>query len=230
MSKLVTEPNRRPSTPAFCSTVRVCPASFSPSACAAVSLSAAAFSRSTRRSSNSLIAASVARRARLVGIRKLRAKPSLTLTTSPRLPRLTIFSSRITCMSASDEPPLGGCAPSGGSERSERGGSCFSSDPMLIRVRNQRQEARALDRRGQLALVERTRAGQAGRRDLAVLADEVAQRVDILVVDLLDAGDRKAAEALAAEQQRLLIALGLAVLREPAFTSGWWHGVPLSIQ
>src|SRR5262245_37697902 len=205
MSKLVTEPNSRPSTPAFCSTVSVRPVSFSPSPCAATSLSAAAFSRSARRPSNSLMAASVARRARLVGIRKLRAKPSLTLTTSPRLPRLTIFSSRITCMTA-------------------------PSDAMLIGVRNQREEARAFDRRGQLALVERARAGQARWRDLAVLVDEVAQRVDVLVVDLLDAGDRETAEALAPEQQRLLVALGLAILRKLAFTSGWWHGVPLSMR
>jgi len=68
MSKLVTEPNRRPSTPAFCSTVSVCPASFSLSVCAETSLSAAAFSRSVRRSSNSLIAASVARRARYLAL------------------------------------------------------------------------------------------------------------------------------------------------------------------
>jgi hypothetical protein len=42
-------------------------------------------------------------------------------------------------------------------------------------------------------------------------ADEVAQGVDVLVVDLGHTGDREAAETLAAEQQRLLVALGLAV-------------------
>jgi uncharacterized protein YgbK (DUF1537 family) len=63
-------------------------------------------------------------------------------------------------------------------------------------------------------------------RDLAVFADEVAQGVDVLVVDLLDAGDREAAETLAAEQQRLLVALGFAVFRELAFTAGWGHGTP----
>src|SRR5687767_12156093 len=97
---------------------------------------------------------------------------------------------------------------------------------MVVGVRGQREETRALDRRGELALEERTRAGQAGRRDLAVFADEVAQRVDILVVDLLHTGDGEAAEALAPEQQRLLVALGLAILGELAFTSGWWHGTP----
>jgi hypothetical protein len=40
--------------------------------------------------------------------------------------------------------------------------------------------------------------GQARRRDLAVLADEVAQGVDVLVVDLLDAGDGEAAESACA--------------------------------
>ena len=77
-------------------------------------------------------------------------------------------------------------------------------------------------RGGQLALEERARAGQAGRRDLAVFADEIAQGVDVLVVDFLDAGDGEAAEALATEQQRLGVALGLAVLGEPTFTT--WRG------
>src|SRR4030095_4211840 len=98
----------------------------------------------------------------------------------------------------------------------------FPSDLVLVAVRQHRQEARALDARRQLALEERTRAGQPGGRDLAVLVDEVAQGVDVLVVDLLDAGHREAAEALATEQQRLGVALGLAVLREPTFTA--WRG------
>src|SRR5215213_1592056 len=104
----------------------------------------------------------------------------------------------------------------------------FASDLVLVAVRQHRQEARALDARRQLALEERARAGQASGRDLAVLVDEIAQGVDVLVVDLLDAGDREAAEALAAEQQRLGIALGLAVLREPTFTAWRGHGVDLS--
>src|SRR6187431_3068020 len=198
MSAFVTEPNRRPSTPAFCVIDTVLPFSFSARGCAAASLSAATFSSSARLASNSLIATSVARRAWRVGIRKLRANPSLTLTTSPRLPRLATFSSRMTCM------------------------VCCSSTLVLVAVRQQREEASALDRGRQLALEESARAGQASGRDLAVLADEVAQRVDILVVDLLDTGDGEAAEALAAEQQRLLVALGFAVFREPTFTT--WRG------
>src|SRR6187549_1677695 len=98
-----------------------------------------------------------------------------------------------------------------------------SSDLVLVAVRQHRQEASALDARRQLALEERARAGEARRRDLAVLVDEIAQGIDVLVIDLLDAGDREAAEALATEQQRLGIALGLAVLGEPTFTAGRGH-------
>src|ERR1700710_2135035 len=95
-----------------------------------------------------------------------------------------------------------------------------SSDAVLVAVRQQGQEARALDGGGQLALVERAGARQASRRDLAVFTDEVAQDVDILVVDVIDLGDREAAEALAAEQQRLLVALRTLVLGKP----GFWRG------
>src|SRR5690349_7077866 len=89
-----------------------------------------------------------------------------------------------------------------------------SSDAVLVGIRQQGQEARALDGGVQLALVDRAGAGQARRDDLAVLGDEVAQGVDVLVVDLFDAGDGEAAEALALEQQRLRIALGTLVLVE----------------
>src|SRR5690349_25102109 len=89
-----------------------------------------------------------------------------------------------------------------------------SSDAVLVGVRDHRQETRALDRGVQLALVDRAGAGQARRDDLAVLGDEVAQGVDVLVVDLFDAGDGEAAEALALEQQRLRVALRTLVLVE----------------
>ena len=81
-------------------------------------------------------------------------------------------------------------------------------DAVLVAVRDQGQEARALDGGVELALIDRARAGQAGRDDLAVFGDEIAQGVDVLVVDFLDAGDGEAAEALALEQQRLGVALG----------------------
>lgn len=83
---------------------------------------------------------------------------------------------------------------------------------MLVAVRQHREEARTLDRGGQLTLVDRTGAGQAGRGDLAVFADEITQDVEILVIDRFDTGDGEAAETLALEQQGLLVALDLAVL------------------
>src|SRR5918993_2963681 len=99
------------------------------------------------------------------------------------------FSSRMTCMAT-------------------------TSDAVLVGVRNHRQEACALDGGVQLTLVDRAGAGQAGRDDLAVFRDEIAQGVDVLVVDLFDAGDGEAAEALALEQQRLGVALRTLVLVE----------------
>jgi len=63
---------------------------------------------------------------------------------------------------------------------------------VLVAVRDQGQEARALDGGVQLALIDGARAGQARGDDLAVLGDEVAKRVDVLVVDLFDAGDGEA--------------------------------------
>ena len=68
-----TEPNNRPSTPAFCDSLTTRPDNFSPWAWASANLAAAAFSNSTRRASNSALLFSVARRARPCGIRKLRA-------------------------------------------------------------------------------------------------------------------------------------------------------------
>src|SRR4029079_12401320 len=124
--------------------------------------------------------------------------PSRTFTISPRLPRFTTFSSRMTCMAG-------------------------SSDAVLVGVRQQGQEAGPLDGGVQLALVDRAGAGEARRDDLAVFGDEVAQGVDVLVVDLFDAGDGEAAEALALEQKRLRVALRTLVLVE-FLESG--HGVP----
>jgi hypothetical protein len=43
---------------------------------------------------------------------------------------------------------------------------------------------------------------------------KITQRIDILVVDFFDTGDRKAAETLALEQQRLGVALGALVFVE----------------
>jgi hypothetical protein len=57
---------------------------------------------------------------------------------------------------------------------------------MGIGVRQQCEETRTLDRRVELALIVRLGAGESGRSYLAVLADEVPQRIDVLVVDLVD--------------------------------------------
>jgi predicted GTPase len=69
-----------------------------------------------------------------------------------------------------------------------------SLDAVLVAVRDQGQEAGTLDGGVELTLVDRSGAGQAGRDDLAVFGDEVAQGVDVLVVDFLDAGDGEAAD------------------------------------
>ncbi len=56
---------------------------------------------------------------------------------------------------------------------------------MLIGVGQQREVPRALDRRGELALVERLGARDAARHDLARLGDVLLECAQILVVDLL---------------------------------------------
>src|SRR3954452_4531345 len=53
-------------------------------------------------------------------------------------------------------------------------------------VRQERQLAGALHGRRDLVLVTPAGAGDAPRPDLAALRDELAQRVDVLVVDELD--------------------------------------------
>src|SRR5690606_33524276 len=111
-----------------------------------------------------------------------------TRTTSPRLPRLTTFSSRMTCMT------LG------------------PGSVVVVGVRQQGQEAGTLDRGVQLALIVCLRAGQASGDDLAVLLDEITQGVEILVVDLFNARCREAAELAALEQRILLGKPALPVL------------------
>src|SRR5688572_11775235 len=74
------------------------------------------------------------------------------------------------------------------------------SDVVVVGVRDQGELAGALDRGLQLALVLRLGAGDAARDDLAVLGQVLAQRVEILVVDLLDALGRELAELAAAEK------------------------------
>src|SRR5688572_16750600 len=56
----------------------------------------------------------------------------------------------------------------------------------LADVRKQRQLAGALDRTSDLVLVPTARARDATRTDLAAVAHELLERVDVLVVDELD--------------------------------------------
>ncbi len=100
----------------------------------------------------------------------------------------------------------------------------FSSDLVLVAVRQHGQEASALDGGVELALVDGAGARQTRGDDLAVFGDEVAQGVDIFVVDFLNVGHRETAETLALEQQRLGVALGTLVLVE-FFKRGYGVGL-----
>src|SRR5437899_5537687 len=195
ISTFVTEPNRRPSTPAFCVMFTVVPSSLAACSCAVASFAAAAASSSARFASSILMFSGVARFALPCGIRKLRANPCLTLTTSPRLPTLAIFSSRMICMASLALVEVG--------------------------VGNQREKAGALDRRAELALVPGLRAGDPRRHDLAVFLDEILQDLDVLVVDFLDAFRGEAAELLALEQRVAALALlAIFLLAEPSLGTG----------
>src|ERR1700761_6231738 len=79
----------------------------------------------------------VARRAFFLGSRKLRAKPSLTRTSSPIWPSFSTRSSRITCMAALLLHDVG-------QERHEAGAlNCGSEQPLL--ARRHRGDARGHD-------------------------------------------------------------------------------------
>src|SRR5262245_55556096 len=77
---------------------------------------------------------------------------------------------------------------------------------MMIGVRQQREVTRALDRRRELALVERLRAGDAARDELAGLGDVLLERGQILVVDLLHAFGRETAELATARERAVATA------------------------
>src|SRR5207302_1011145 len=109
--------------------------------------------------------------------------------------------------------------------------TCMAFPSVQVGVRHQREIARALDRRRELALVVGARSGDPCRDDLAVLADEVLQQIDVLVVDPLDLLGGEAAELAALEKllRTLLFALAVSALAfslafsEAASTSGWGH-------
>src|ERR1051325_3141890 len=81
------------------------------------------------------------------------------------------------------------------------------SENLVSRERQQRGDARALDGVLQLALMQRARAGDAARKNLAALGDELLQRLHVLEVDVLDLLDAELADALAAIEELLLAAL-----------------------
>src|SRR5690606_35246134 len=83
---------------------------------------------------------------------------------------------------------------------------------VVVGVRQQGQEAGALDGGVQLALIVCLGTGQASGDDLAVLLDEIAQSVEILVIDLFNASCREAAELATLEQGVLLRKPALPVL------------------
>src|SRR5690606_36859921 len=68
-----------------------------------------------------------------------------------------------------------------------------------VSIWQQRQESRALDRGRELALIDRARAGDPARDDLARLGDVLLERRKILVIDLLDAFRGEAAKLLASK-------------------------------
>ena len=94
---------------------------------------------------------------------------------------------------------------------------------MLIAVRHHGQIASALDGGGELALENRARAGQTGRRDFAVFADEIAQDIDVFVVDLNHTSDGEAAKALAFEE--LVLCGALLVFIEGRFFTECGHDI-----
>src|SRR5712664_244529 len=109
--------------------------------------------------------------------------------------------------------------------------TCMAVPSVQVGVRHQREIARALDRCRELALVVGARSGDPCRDYLAVLADEVLQQIDVLVVDPLDLLGGEAAELAALEKllRTLLFALAVSALAfsfafsEAASTSGWGH-------
>src|SRR3954466_15664485 len=115
----------------------------------------------------------VARSAFFLGRRKLRAKPSLTRTSSPIWPSFSTRSSRITCMVVL----------------------------LLHDIGQQRHEAGALDGVGQNALLLVADRGDARRHDLAALGNEALQELDVLIVDLGGVIPGEGAGLLAAEER-----------------------------
>src|SRR3546814_858937 len=106
--------------------------------------------------SNLFLFASLARSALPRGKRKLRAKPSFTVTTSPMWPSFSTRSSRMICM----VPP-----------------SLFHDEGQEADV------TRTLDRLRQLALLLAGNGRDARRNDFAALGDEALKQANVLVIN-----------------------------------------------
>src|SRR6202158_565354 len=155
-----TEPNSWPVSEAWRKTVKLLPLSFSAMPDASVLSVCERATSSVFMPSKRPRFSSVARSALPRGNRKLRAKPSLTRTTSPIWPSLPTRSSKITSISTSPlrPPPL------------HRGRDVGLSSPDYIR--QQPKKARTLDRLGELPLLFRRDRRDAARHDLAALRHE----------------------------------------------------------
>src|SRR5689334_19346031 len=75
------------------------------------------------------------------------------------------------------------------------------------REREQRRDAGALDGGLQLPLMQRAGAGDAARKDLTALGDELLEGLDVLEVDVLDLLDAELTDAFPAIEELLLAAL-----------------------
>src|SRR6185503_17509578 len=82
--------------------------------------------------------------------------------------------------------------------------TCMAGSSVQVGEVEEREEARALDRHAQLALVAGLGAGDARGDDLPVLVDEVLQDGDVLVVHLFHLLGGEAAELAAAEEAAVL--------------------------
>src|SRR5918911_2406576 len=157
--------------------VTLCPLTLPASFCASSFACRLLASSWTRRRSKSSSVRLVARSALPCGIRKLRAKPGLTFTTSPIWPSFGTRSRRMTCMAAM------AFLPASAGDVGQEG-----------------QLAGALDRLRQLPLLLRRHGGDAPRHDLAALGDEALQQLHVLVVDLRRVGVRERARLAAPEE------------------------------
>src|SRR5258708_22794106 len=152
-----TEPNSWPVSEAWRSTVKLLPLSLSATPDASVLSVCERATSSVFMMSKRQRLSSVARSALPRGNRKLRAKPSLTRTTSPIWPSLATRSSKITSISTSPlrPPPL------------HRGRGRRVGLSSADHIRQQPKEARTLDSLGELPLLFRRDRRDAARNALA---------------------------------------------------------------